>query len=228
MSDTPDREHDHNDESRESVTPRVLVFFDYACPFCYLDWPRFKRMRSEHAVELFLVPFELRPTLDARGVSMEAFGGGHSERVEEHMQLMAREGDLLLASPGFMPNTHLALSLGEFARDGGPQVHELVHEALFAAYNGHAADIGEMDVLVRIAQECGLSAEEARGALDAGTYDERLHQFRHMALSFGIEATPAALICNELLIGSRPYRVLEESLRHCLVDERTITAQAAP
>ena len=42
--------------TRPHETPRVLVFFDYACPFCYLDWPRFKRLRASREAELVLVP----------------------------------------------------------------------------------------------------------------------------------------------------------------------------
>ena len=56
-------------ERAHAVVPRVLVFFDYACQFCYLDWPRFKRLRAEHDAELFLVPFELRPQLPDEGVA---------------------------------------------------------------------------------------------------------------------------------------------------------------
>lgn len=212
------REHDHqHDDHGASQTPRVLVFFDYACPFCFLDWPRFKRLRSEHTIELFLVPFELRPQLALSGVPMSDIGDAHSERVEEHMMRMAREGGLEFLFPDFMPNTHAALALAEFARDMGPQEHERVHEAIFAAYNGRGEDIGDVSVLERIAGESGLDAPAAMAAIAQGRYDERLHQFLHMAVGMGISATPAALICNELLIGSRPYQVLSEAVDRCNV-----------
>lgn len=213
-----------HEPSPAPVKPRVLVFFDYACPFCYLDWPRFKRLRAEHDTELLLVPFELRPQLPAQGVPIEQLGGRHSEHVEEHMLRMASEGGLDLSFPDHMPNTHLALAVGEFARDLGPEVHERVHEAIFAAYNGHSVDIGDLEALLAVVAKSGLDADEVRAALDTGSYDERLHQFQHLGLAFGITATPAALVCNELLIGSRPYQVLEESLQRCLVDEHNIAA----
>ena len=123
------------------VTPRILVFFDYACQFCYLDWPRFKRLRAEHGAELFLVPYELRPAMPAEGVRIDELGGHHSEHVEEHMKLMAAEGGLDLVFPDFVPNTHFALSLGEYARALGPEAHEAVHEAIFTAYRYEAAEL---------------------------------------------------------------------------------------
>jgi predicted DsbA family dithiol-disulfide isomerase len=208
-------------------TPRVLVFFDYACQFCYLDWPRFKRLRAEHDAELFLIPFELRPDMPAAGVSIDEFGGKHSERVEEHMRKMAEEGGLRFGSPDFVPKTHYALALGEFARDLGPEAHEAVHEAIFEAYNADERDIGSPDVVVDVAESRGLDPQEVRAALAEGRYDNRIHEFLHLALSFGINATPSAIICNELLIGSRPYQVLEAALRDCLITADDLEATSS-
>jgi predicted DsbA family dithiol-disulfide isomerase len=196
------------------VMPRVLVFFDYACQFCYLDWPRLKRLRADHSVELFLVPFELRPDLPPEGLPV-AEADKHSERVREHMDRMAAEYGVPLVHARHIPNTHLALALGEFARDRGPVVHEAVHSAIFEAYNGNGEDISDRAVLLNVAERQGLDVVEASRAWDERRFDERLHQFRHLGIQLGITATPAAVICNELLIGSRPYRVLEDALAKC-------------
>ncbi|MDZ4064255.1 MAG: hypothetical protein U1E22_06245, partial [Coriobacteriia bacterium] len=63
-------------------------------------------------------------------------------------------------------------------------------------------------------------------AWDTGTYDGRLHKFRQMAISLGLDSTPAALICNELLVGSRPYRVLADALERCMVTPGNVVQQA--
>ena len=132
------------DRPGAAVKPRVLVFFDYACQFCYLDWPRLKRLRDEHGPELFLVPFELRPQAPPEGLPIEEVGE-HSPHVEEHMERMATEFALPLVHPRRVPNTHLALVLGEYARDLGPEAHEAMHEAIFEAYSGKGLDIGDRD-----------------------------------------------------------------------------------
>ncbi len=198
------------------MMPRVLVFFDYACQFCYLDWPRFKRLRTERGADLFLIPYELHPHMSEEGVAVTTIGT-HSPRVVEHMRKMAAEASLPLVFPEFVPETHLALALGEYARDLGPEAHEAVHEAIFEAYSGRGENIGDIDVLVHIAEDHALDPQDVRRALETGDYDDRLHDFLHLALSMGVSATPSALICNELFIGTRPYRILEESLERCLV-----------
>jgi predicted DsbA family dithiol-disulfide isomerase len=206
--------------------PRLLVFFDYACQFCYLDWPRFKRLRSEHKAEIILVPFELRPTIGAAGVPATEAGHDYSESVMAHMREMAEEGGLTVEFPGFVPNTHRALALGEYARDQGTDVHESVHEAIFGAYNARSRDIGSEEVLLEVADGAGLDVDAVREVLRQGAYDDRLYRYSCLAASMGITATPAALICNELFIGTRPYRVLEESLERCLVTEDKILVGA--
>lgn len=200
-----------------AMRPRILVFFDYACQFCYLDWPRLSRLRDEHDADLYLIPFELRPQLPPEGVSVAQAGGHHSEHVVEHMKRMATEGNLRLAFPEFVPNTHLALSLGEYARDIDSPTHERVHAALFSAYNADERDIGDLGVVVDVADSQGLDVADVAQALAEDRYGERIHQFYHFAMSVGVTATPSAVICNELFIGTRPYQVLEESLRRCLV-----------
>ena len=68
------------------VRPRVLLFYDYACPFCYVDQFRFERLAREHDVEIVPVaerqlnvpPFELlkRVRLPAVRLSIRSVTNG--------------------------------------------------------------------------------------------------------------------------------------------------------
>lgn len=195
--------------------PRVLVFYDYACPFCYVDRPRFERLAREHDADLHLVPFELRPSLPQGGATVEELGAEHSPHVEEHLHRLAAEESLPYHTPARVPNTHLALSLGELARDAGPEMHADTHAAIFRAYLGERLDIGERGVLLGVARAVGLDPEQLRAVWDAGNYDARLAAYRDFGMGMGVRVTPTALVCNELLIGTRPYAVLEAAVRDC-------------
>jgi len=81
--------------------------------------------------------------------------------------------------------------------------------------------------LLGIAADHAFDTADVAAAFAEGRYDERLHQFYHLALAMGVSATPSALICNELLIGSRPYQVLADSLERCLVTEHNIASHLA-
>lgn len=199
------------------VTPRVLLFFDYACPFCYIDMHRFERLGEDYPIELVLVPFELRPGMPLEGFSATEQGLRHSENVEAYMLRVAREEGLAMVLPDLVPNTHRAMVVGEIARDEGPDMHWRVHKAIFSAHYGEGRDIGSKEVLLDLADESGLDTAKVAEAWLGDTYEERLHAYRHLALHIGIDATPAALVCNELIIGSRPYKVLQGAIDRCLL-----------
>lgn len=215
-----EREADEPEKGAGAATPRVLVFFDYACPLCYIDEPRFEELERDYDVELVHVPFELRPDIPEGGISAKEHGLGHSEKVEEHMARLAREGGFEMHIPDLLPRTHRALVMGEVARDQG--IHRPVHRAIFSAYFADERDLGDETVLLDVAAAAGLDPADVRRAWESGSHEDRLHSFRHLATSLGVDATPSALICNQLIIGSRPYGVIRDALERCLVTEENL------
>jgi predicted DsbA family dithiol-disulfide isomerase len=210
-----------------SVRPRILVFFDYACPFCYVDRPRFDRLASDHDAEVVLVPFELRPSIPPDGVSAAAEGLGHSEKVEEYLIKAAEREGMAMVLPDHVPHTRLAMTMAEVARDAGLEPHHATHVALFDAYFGRGLDIGNREILLDAAERVGLPPEDVVAAWLEDRYGDRFRGFHQVTASLGIDAVPAALICNRLLIGSRPYKVLEAQLEECLVTREKAEASAA-
>ncbi len=161
------------------------------------------------------VPFELRPDMPEAGLSASANGLRHSEHVEQHLLKDATESGHPMVLPDHVPKTHLAMAMAEYARDKGSDVYDAVHDAIFSAYYGEGLDIGSKTVLLAIATAHGLDAADVSSAWEAGTYDERLHVFAHLALSLGVSTTPSALLCSKLIVGTRPYGVLHEVMEHC-------------
>lgn len=210
----------HDVLAEDEDRPRILLFFDYACSFCYVDGFRFDQLKEEYDVDVVLIPFELRPDMPSEGISARAEGLAHSKKVDEHLYKLAREGGYPMVLPDLIPHTHKALVMGEVARTAG--MHETVHAAIFGAYFGEGLDIGDEDVLLAVADETGLGAEKVRAAWAEGTHEDRLHAYRHLGIGLGVDATPSALICNELMIGSRPYGVIRDAVQRCLLTAETV------
>lgn len=175
-------------------------------------------MRRTTDVEIVLVPFELRPDMPEEGYQVSELElSGHSDRVENHLLKLAARDGFPMVIPPFIPKTHLALLLAELGRDAGVEAHRELHAAIFAAHFGQGKDIGSRDVLLEIGSAYGYDSGEIEDVWESDRYSERLHQFRHVTMHLGVDATPAALICNELLIGSRPYQVLKDAVDRCLL-----------
>jgi predicted DsbA family dithiol-disulfide isomerase len=116
-------------------------------------------------------------------------------------------GELSLVS-----NSHLALEAGEFAKDAG-KFHEY-HDRVFRAYFSELQEIGNPDVLVKLAVEAGLDAADLQTALKTGKYAQRLQQAREEAEKHSITAVPTFIIGGKhKIVGAQPMNVFRERLR---------------
>lgn len=216
------RERGESIRSRPSTEakPSVLVFYDYACVFCYTDRFRFDRLAKEYGAVVTPIPFELRPEMPLDGISATEHGIGHGERVERYLLGLAERDGYPLLILDHVPHTHGAMVMAEVARDAGPDVHARVHAAIFGAYFGRGEDIGDPEVLLDVAEREGLDTSEVARAWHEGTYERRIEEFHEFAHSLGVTATPSALVCDELLIGTHPYGQLAEAAERCLARRR--------
>jgi predicted DsbA family dithiol-disulfide isomerase len=91
-----------------------------------------------------------------------------------------------------MSNSRLALETAEFARDKG--CYEHMHSALFKAYFTHGQDIGNMTVLLELAQKNGLHAKELETALNQGRYSIQVTQGADEARRLKVTTLPTFFI----------------------------------
>jgi predicted DsbA family dithiol-disulfide isomerase len=203
-------------DEKTAARPQVLVFYDYTCVFCYTERVRLEKLAERYGAEIVPVPFELRPEIPLDGVSAAEHGLGHGERVETYLQNLSRREGFPLTIVDHVPHTHLAHVMGEVARDAGTDVLGTTQALVFEAYFGRGLDIGSREVLLEIAEAAGLEPEAVERAWRDGTYEDRLAEFKRFAHEIGVTATPSALVCDELLIGTHPYRELAEAAERCL------------
>ena len=182
-------------------------------------------MKEEHEVEVVHVPFELRPDIPDEGIYASEHGMGHSERVDAHLRRLAENDGVPLVFVDHIPKSHKAMLMAELARDAG--LYGPVHKGIFHAYFGEGQDIGDEGVLLRVASEAGLDPQDVEDMFANGTYEERLHAYRQLGVDLGVSSTPSALICNELMIGSRPYGVIRDAVERCLVTEENVETAAS-
>jgi predicted DsbA family dithiol-disulfide isomerase len=112
--------------------------------------------------------------------------------------------------PDIVPNSRKALEVTEFARDRG--LHEEVHSRLMHAYWSEGQDIGDEETLLGLVTEAGLDRDEAKAALDEGRYAERVDGSTRDANMHGINAIPAFVLDERLLVmGAQPHGLFEQA-----------------
>ena len=90
--------------------------------------------------------------------------------------------------PELLSNSRLAVEAAEFAREAGK--HPEFHREALAAYFARSEDIGDIEVLVRAAEQVGLDPVALRAGLTGGAYAARREANEAEARSLGVTAVP--------------------------------------
>ena len=157
------------------------------------------------------LPFDLHPEYPPEGLPRERllarYGPRMTDRVREFFE---SRGLRYNPNPDVVPNSLRAQQLTELARDLGR--HAAAHDRLMDAYWGEAQDIGDPDVLRRLAQELELPEADVEEILGGHRYRDRIENSTRQAASIGANAVPAFLLDRRLLVlGAQPNEAFEHA-----------------
>ena len=153
---------------------RIDIFSDMICPWCYLGKRRFElalTARPQYEPRVSWRPFELNPDLPWEGVERAehlAAKFGDLTQIAEAQAELTRHGEAVGLQFRFdlierLPNTRRShLLIAHAAR------HDLsseVKERVMQAYFEEGCNIGDVEELVRLGVEAGLSERETRSAV---------------------------------------------------------------
>ena len=104
-------------------------------------------------------------------------------------------------------NSGLAQELAKWAERlaGGQKIHN----ALFQAYFVDGVNLANIDNLIGIAGQIGLSAVGAKEVLEERQFHEAVDADWRRSRGLGITGVPTFVVRNRALVGARPYEQLE-------------------
>ena len=162
----------------------IMVDFvsDFVCPWCWLGYKQFAAAAkgAKPKPELTFRPYMLDPTVPEGGTDYKdymraKFGDGGSDRFKasrEHLETVGAEHGIAFDFSAITcrPNSVDAHRLMKWAQ--GQDAAEATAEGLFRAYHEQGRDIGDVDVLVDVAEAAGLDGDLVRELL--GREDDKL------------------------------------------------------
>jgi predicted DsbA family dithiol-disulfide isomerase len=111
-----------------------------------------------------------------------------------------------------LSNSRISLEASEYARDAGR--FDSFHGRVFRAYFTETRDIGNLDVLLELAQEEGLDTDDLRGALQEGRYASCLDEAHNIGRQLGINAVPTFIINGKYrIVGAQSLDFFRERFR---------------
>lgn len=209
---------------------RIDFVSDVACPWCAVGLASLRqaldKLGPAVTADIHLQPFELDPGVPAEGVDLtqrlvREYRTTQAQIEANHATIRARA-----AAVGFTYNTGLgsrawntfdAHRLSYWAEVRHRSKALALKDALFRAYFTDQVDVSDREVLVGVAADVGLNADEARRVLETNQYasEVRAQELRYQQA--GIRSVPATIVNDKWLIaGGQPPEAFESALREII------------
>ncbi len=157
------------------------------------------------------VHFPLHPDTPQEGKSLEALFAGRgfniAQKQAEMRARMEAEG-LPYGNRSHTYNSRLAQELGAWAdtQPGG----EAIHDAIFRAYFVDGLNIGDAEVLLRLARSVGLPEDKAGEVIQKRTFQEAVDADWEKSRNYGVTGVPTFVAGGYRVVGAQPYEALEQ------------------
>ncbi|MFB6137937.1 MAG: DsbA family protein [Halobacteriaceae archaeon] len=198
----------------------ITVYSDYVCPFCYLgrrSLDAYQQTRDD-ALEIDWQPFDLRS--QKRGpdgeIDHSVDDGKDEAYFDQVRQNVARlkekyDADEMLDLDDLPENVDsFAAQVASFyVNEEYPERWLAFDEAIFEALWVDGRDIGDVDVLVDLANEVGLDGEDIRAAVADEQYRERIRDEFTDARQEGVTGVPTFVYDGYGARGAVPPEQLE-------------------
>ncbi|MDO5422192.1 MAG: DsbA family protein [Eubacteriales bacterium] len=182
------------------MSTTIKVFFDYVCPFCYLEFFALKKAIAGRDVTLELIPHELRRPPVAKVDPM------HDEmrlkRFEEVLAPEAKKLGIPMELPWISPHPYTTDTFLGFlyCQDRGLEI--AYTEKVFTAFYVDQKDIGELDVLKEIAASLGLDPEDFADEIQSQRQLPKLDALNALSKDYAVTSIPVTLIGSQRLTGN--------------------------
>jgi predicted DsbA family dithiol-disulfide isomerase len=191
------------------------MFSDYICPFCYVGFETMRRLKHEFDILLEWRGFQIHPDWPAEGIpaAQARETGDAASRVAlwERISAMAEAVGFSIKPPAVLTNSRAALAATEFARESGRD--EALEERIYRAYFNDGVNIGDAQIVARLAGEAGLDAVEVADAIKSPKYEMRLKNNSLAAHQRGVSGVPTFFIGEYPLVGAQSLDAMRSILK---------------
>lgn len=189
---------------------KIEIWSDIACPWCYIGKRNLEtalgRFAHREQIEVIWRSYELSPDMPAE-VPMSSVEYLVSKGIpEERVRAMIAQCGAAAANVGIEMrsegvkrfNTRKGHELLHHARALGGQ--DAMAERLFRANFTEGQWLSRIDVLVALAEEAGLDADEARAALETGRYTADVIADEQRAQAISVSGVPFFVLAEKYAI----------------------------
>jgi predicted DsbA family dithiol-disulfide isomerase len=191
---------------------KVIAYSDNICPFCTVGAKRLKKLQQELDFDVEWKAFEIHPETPKEGMkTANYFPNYDMKKMKNHIENFGKDVGMKLDGD-ILANSKLSLAANEFAKEKG-KFNEF-HEAIFKANFEDGENIGDINVLLTIAQNIGLNKKELSQYLKDQENLNAIDESSAQAKKLGITGVPSFIINNKMVVGAQSSEVLKEFIEN--------------
>jgi len=212
------RDVEQNDQKKPQL--RVTLFTDYICPFCYIGDLRLQHLQNDYEVLVNFRFIEIHPDTPAQGTTIDTldYSDEQWQGMMDGLLEMAREEGITLAPVRMLANSHRALLLAEAVKKEGRDIFYVFNQALYREYFLSGRNIGDVEVLRKIAQDSGVSDSVIENAWSDAELEKILQMNMNMAVKAEVSGTPTFFIGQQRLTGAVPLSTLRQAAEAAIAE----------
>ncbi|WP_431609661.1 DsbA family oxidoreductase [Chryseobacterium sp. 'Rf worker isolate 10'] len=204
---------------------KIEIWSDVMCPFCYIGKNNFEqalnKLPFKDEVEVEWKSFQLDPSLDPKETqdTLQYFREKKGFPEAQATQMLGQVTQMGKGA-GIDFNFEKTLITNTFS------AHKLLHlakkynksnemeEALFIAHFIDGKNVGDIEVLVDLAESLDIDKEEARQAVKTDQLDDEVNQDIQEARNNGISGVPFFVLNGKYAVsGAQPAEIFENALQ---------------
>ncbi len=190
---------------------KILLYYDYICPFCFLATERVLDLAKEFGLEAEWLGVEIHPEYPAEGKRRKKTE--RTVRTSETLENVAAEAGVAIKLPGFITNSRLCLEGAEFAKEKNRFME--FHKACYTAYFGEGKNIGLLKTVLEAGEVAGLCPEELSESLRKRSFSEKIEKNMEKARENTVLGVPTLYLGELRIHGIQPL----ESYRKLIAKE---------
>lgn len=166
---------------------------------------------KSYDIELDHISYEIHPEYKDEGEIVESRFPGYGEMMKR-LKVQGAPYGCSFEKVSILSNTRKAMLVGEHAKT--LNVSDEYIQAMFEAYFRDGLNIGEIDVIVKVADCVGISKEAVYSAIENESYQKILDDNKKVGRNLGINSVPTFIINDSIvLVGAQPPEYFEKAFR---------------
>jgi predicted DsbA family dithiol-disulfide isomerase len=201
------------------MTPKLEIFVDFVCPWCYLAYGAVRQLQTQRPVDVTWSPFPLHPSTPPEGLLLtDLLRGMDLEAAHRRINALLDELGLEHGERDRTYNTRLAQELLLWAKtqEGGDALVPLLYRAYFV----HNHNFAEEAVLLDAVKEAKLDVAGAQKTLKERSFSTALDKEWQRARQYQITGVPAFIAGGYQMTGFHPATELQKFLDYVATQSR--------